>query len=189
MCSPFSFVFILVAVTAIGHAGSAATKNPIARISLTSSAFKDGEPIPKVYTGEGHDTSPPLKWGKLPARARELALVCEDPDAPTSTPWVHWVLYRIAPSIRQIGEAIPPEKGTLDVELSGAFQGYNSWNLLGYKGPMPPLGHGWHHYQFKLYALDEPIKLPAEAHRDDLMAALRSHIIGEGTLVGTYHRN
>jgi Raf kinase inhibitor-like YbhB/YbcL family protein len=157
-------------------------------INLTSPVFQNGKPIAKLYSGEGKDASPPLRWEKVPSATRELALICDDPDSPTRVPWVHWVMYRITPQTKRLPESVPAT-GTLSGELSGVRQGFNSWNELGYKGPMPPLGHGWHHYRFTLYALDAPIKIQEPVHGDELAAAMKGHIIGEGKLVGTYRRN
>ncbi|MFP4057270.1 MAG: YbhB/YbcL family Raf kinase inhibitor-like protein [Candidatus Brocadiia bacterium] len=147
-------------------------------ITLTSAAFDDGEPIPTRYTGEGQDLSPPLAWSGVPDSAQELALICDDPDAPTPKPWVHWVLYKV-----------PADRSSLpEGDAGGAMEGTNDFSKTGYGGPMPPPGHGTHHYEFKLYALDQPLDLQPGATKDQLLEAMEGHIVDEGKLVGTYER-
>jgi Raf kinase inhibitor-like YbhB/YbcL family protein len=161
------------------------TKN----ISVTSTAFGDGQPIPKKYTGEGTDVSPPLVWTAPPAESKQLALICDDPDAPTDEPWVHWVLYAVPPDVRVLPEGVKP---TAELsEPKRALQGRNSWTdgrTIGYRGPFPPKGHGVHHYHFKLYALDTALKLKSGLTKKELLAAIEGHVVGTGELVGTYER-
>src|SRR5215468_10586403 len=109
-------------------------------IVISSSAFESQRAIPTKHTGEGADASPPLKWSGLPAGTKELALICDDPDAPTPKPWVHWVLYRLAPTLSGLEEG----------GNGGGLEGVNDFRRKGYGGPMPPPGHGVHHYHFKL---------------------------------------
>jgi hypothetical protein len=157
-------------------------------ISVTSTAFEAGKAIPKKYTGEGEDVSPPLAWANVPKDTKELALICDDPDAPTSEPWVHWVLYKIPADVTGLPECLPREK-TLRTP-AGAAQGVNSFSKdnLGYRGPMPPPGHGTHHYHFKIYALDKPVTAPPGVDKKTLLAQIREHVLAEGELVGTYRR-
>ena len=155
-------------------------------ITLTSTAFAHGQPIPKRYTGEGEDVSPPLAWEGIPNATRELALICDDPDAPTPEPWVHWVLYKIPTDISRLPEGLPREE-TLE-RLAGARQGYNSWSsgqAIGYRGPMPPPKHGRHRYHFRLYALDSALNLPAGADEKQLLKEMQGHILAQGELIGT----
>ena len=157
-------------------------------IDITSSAFKHGDPIPKKYTGEGVDVSPPLTWKNVPAKAKELVLICDDPDAPTEEPWVHWVIYKIP-----AGETGLPEGVPRDLRLkhpTGAMQGRNSWpkDNVGYRGPMPPPGHGTHHYYFRLYALDGHLTIEPGVTKKQLLEEIRDHILAEGVLMGTYER-
>lgn len=151
-------------------------------IELTSTAFRDGQPIPRVYTGDDRDVSPPLKWTEPPPGTESFALVCEDPDAPRKT-WVHWVLFNLPPEARELAEGVPPQQALPD----GAVQGKNDFGTLGYGGPAPPRGKP-HRYFFKLSALDTRLELPAGATRDQLLAALRGHVLAEGQLMGTYSR-
>lgn len=151
-------------------------------IEVTSSAFEDGGFIPSRHTCQGEDVSPPLHWKHVPAEARSLALVCDDPDAPVGT-WVHWVLYDVPPAFSELPEGIPPTEITPD----GAKQGLNDFRRLGYGGPCPPPGAA-HRYFFKLYALDIEPGLPAGATKADLLRAMEGHVLAEGQLVGLYQR-
>ncbi len=156
---------------------------------VSSPAFKAGERIPKrhAYTGEGENVSPAIAWSGAPASTKEFALLCDDPDAPTPEPWVHWVVYRIPPNVASLPENVPME----DKELKnpkGAMQGTNSWRKLGWGGPMPPPGHGTHHYHFKVYALDANLTLNPAATKAELLKAMSNLILAEGDLVGTYSR-
>jgi Raf kinase inhibitor-like YbhB/YbcL family protein len=145
---------------------------------LTSPAFPAQSPIPRKYTGEGQDISPPLAWSGVPQDAKELALICEDPDAPPPTPWVHWVAYGIPPT----------QQGLPEGAHEHLTQGQNDFHKTGYAGPMPPPGHGVHHYHFRLYALDAPLQAGPGLTKKQLQAAMRGHILAEGELIGTYER-
>lgn len=154
-----------------------------------SSAFQDGAPIPEKYTGDGDDVSPPLSWTGAPPGTREFALICEDPDAPSAEPWVHWVVYRIPAGTSELPEDIPAVAQTNGPV--NAVQGKNSWprgRTTGYRGPAPPPGHGVHHYQFKLYALDDELNLQPGATRQQLLEAIQGHVLAAGELIGTYER-
>jgi hypothetical protein len=152
-------------------------------IQLTSSAFGEGSPIPRRYTCDGEDVSPPLKWSGAPQDAKSLALICDDPDAPAGT-WVHWVLYGIPPTVAELPEGVPAS----EVVLGGAQQGVNDSRGVGYSGPCPPRGSP-HRYFFKLYALDVELKLKPRASKRDVVSAMQGHILAEGQLMGTYKRS
>lgn len=158
-------------------------------MQLSSSAFAPGGAIPRRYTGEGEDISPPLQWTGLPTGTQELALICDDPDAPTPEPWVHWVLYKIPPQTTGLPEGLPKT-----AQLShppGAMQGKNSWTtgqMIGYRGPMPPPGHGVHHYHFTLYALDAPLSIQPGETKKNLLKKMEGHILAAAELIGTYQR-
>jgi Raf kinase inhibitor-like YbhB/YbcL family protein len=122
--------------------------------------------------------SPPLSWSGVPHGAKELALFCDDPDAPTPKPWVHWVVYKIPPMQSGLPE------GTRD-DLT---EGQNDFNKTSYGGPMPPPGHGVHHYYFHLYALDVSLLTGPGLTKDQLVGAMQGHILAEGELIGTYER-
>jgi Raf kinase inhibitor-like YbhB/YbcL family protein len=158
-------------------------------MTISSTAFKDGQPIPKKYTEDGGDLSPPLKWDGVPEGTRELVLIVDDPDAPTPQPWVHWVLYEIPADVRELPEGLP-SGGRLAKPIK-ALQGRNSWSsgrTVGYRGPAPPPKHGVHHYRFKLYALDTPLKLNPSLDKAAVLEAIQGHVLAEGELVGTYAR-
>lgn len=149
--------------------------------NLTSSAFAPGDSIPKQYSCDGDDTSPPLTWGDPPANTQAFALIMDDPDAPVGT-WVHWVLYDLPPQTRSLDAGVPPTAELPD----GARHGKNSWKRFGYGGPCPP--GGTHRYFFKLYALDAPLGLPAGATKKEVTQAMQGHILAQAELMGTYRR-
>ena len=158
-------------------------------IEVTSTAFSQGGPIPAKYTGEGGDVSPPLAWSGLPEGTKELTLICDDPDAPTAEPWVHWVIYKIPAGTTALPEGIakPPRLK----RPNGVFQGKNSWpsgQTIGYRGPMPPPGSGEHRYFFKLYALDVKLVVEPGMGKKALLEDMTGHILEEGELMGTYQR-
>ncbi len=155
-------------------------------LTVQSPAFDNNAEIPAKYTGDGEDVSPALSWSGVPEGAAELALVCDDPDAPRAEPWVHWVIYNIPAEASGLPENVTKAE-TLSAP-AGAVQGTNSWGRIGYGGPAPPPGHGVHHYHFKLYALDAPLSLPPGADKDALLEAIAGHILAEGELIGTYQR-
>jgi Raf kinase inhibitor-like YbhB/YbcL family protein len=162
-----------------------------AEIELTSTAFEPGGPIPENYTEDGEDVSPPLSWSGVPEGTKELALICDDPDAPSPKrpapdPWVHWVIYKIPAETTGLSEAIP-ETARLD-DPAGAVQGENSWRTTGYRGPAPPRGSGTHRYLFKLYALDTELEIEPEVDKQTLITAMSGHVLGKGQLIGTYER-
>lgn len=148
---------------------------------LISSSFSDGGFIPKKYTCDGEDVSPPLSWDGVPVGAASLALICDDPDAPAGT-WVHWVLFNMPPGTTSLPEAFP-----LDRELpDGARQGMTDFKRVGYGGPCPP--GGTHRYYFKLYALDAMMALEAGATKWQLVKSMQGHILAETQLMGRYKR-
>jgi Raf kinase inhibitor-like YbhB/YbcL family protein len=162
-----------------------------AKIELTSTAFEPGGPIPAKYTEDGEDVSPPLFWSGVPEGTKELALICDDPDAPSPdrpapSPWVHWLLYKIPPDTEALPEGIP-KTARLD-DPPGALQGKNSWPTTGYRGPAPPRRSGTHRYFFKLYALDTELTIGPEMDKTTLVSEMSGHVIGEGSLFGTYER-
>ncbi len=152
------------------------------KMQVTSTAFAEGQPIPKKYTGEGADVSPPLKWAGAPANVQSFALICDDPDAPVGA-WVHWVLYDLPPNVTELSEGVPKSESL----ANGAKQGMNGWPRLGYNGPMPPPGKP-HRYFFKLYALDKLLGLKPRATKQEVLKAMEGHVLAEGQLMGTYQR-
>ena len=174
--------------SASGHLASLSGEGKMT-IQITSSAFAQGHAIPKKYTGDGVDVSPPLSWSAIPEGTKELALICDDPDAPQAEPWVHWVIYKIPAEAKGLPEGAP-RKSRLK-EPHGAVQGKNSWpasEAIGYRGPYPPQGHGVHHYYFKLYALDAPLDEEPGLDKKALIEKIKAHVLTEGVLMGTYER-
>jgi Raf kinase inhibitor-like YbhB/YbcL family protein len=154
-------------------------------MQIRSPAFADGSQIPVKYTGDGDDISPPLEWTGAPAATKEFGLLCDDPNAPTPQPWVHWVLYRIPAGTSSLAEG-----ASHSPKISGV-EGRNSWGTgqtLGYRGPAPPRGHGVHHYYFKLYALDTALSLPARMDKEAVLNAIKGHVLDQAELVGWYER-
>jgi Raf kinase inhibitor-like YbhB/YbcL family protein len=148
------------------------------RIELTSSAFRDGGTIPKRYSCDGDEVSPPLAWRGVPDGARELALLVEDPDAPGGR-FVHWALFKLSPQTSRLAAGRVP---------AGARQGKNSAGKAAYAGPCPPEGDAPHHYEFTLYALKSPLDLPDGADADDVRAAVGEAALARGRLVGRFGR-
>ncbi len=158
-------------------------------IQVTSTAFGHGESIPKKYTGEGQDVSPPISWSEIPEGTKELALICDDPDAPTEEPWVHWGIYKIPADTEKLPEGIPNSPRLK--QPPGALQGKNSFKsgeTVGYRGPMPPPGHGVHHYRFTLYAVKVKLSTEPGLTKSALLQEIEQYILGKGQLVGTYQR-
>ncbi len=150
-------------------------------IKITSAAFVEGGMIPRKYTCDGEDISPPLAWTGVPDGSKTIALISDDPDAPMGT-WVHWVLFNLPATEKGLSGAVPPDK-----ELkNGAKQGRNDFRRIGYGGPCPP--GGTHRYFFKVYALDAVLNLPAGATKAELLKAMEGHILAQGQLMGKYRR-
>ena len=155
-------------------------------LTVRSPAFTEGRRIPRRHTGDGEDLSPPLSWSSLPPGTKELALIVDDPDAPSAEPWVHWVLYSIPVGTEGVPEGVHPKERP--PFPGGAIQGLNSWGTVGYRGPAPPRGHGVHHYHVTLHALDVVLGLPTGLDKKMLLEALAGHVLARGELVGTYER-
>ena len=155
-------------------------------MTLGSAAFIHGGEIPARYTCEGRDRAPPLTWSGVPDAARSLVLIVEDPDAPDPEAprmiWVHWVLYNIPPTLRDLPEGCTPA----DLP-QGTQEGINSWNRTGYGGPCPPLGR--HRYFHRLYALDTVLPVMRKPARTEILAAMDGHVIAQAELVGTYRKS
>ncbi len=150
-------------------------------LTLTSSAFGPNAAIPKKYTCEGADVSPPLAWRGVPQGTKSLVLIVDDPDAPDpaapKTTWVHWVLYDLPASATSLAEAAK----TLP---DGTREGFNDWKRPGYGGPCPPIGR--HRYFFKLYALDTTLGDLGRADKAAVEKAMQGHVVAQAQLVGTY---
>jgi len=152
-------------------------------LTLTSTAFAQGERIPKRYTCEGEDLSPPLSWTGAPDGTRSFVLLCDDPDAPMGT-WHHWAVYNIPPEVTELAEGYPT-----DAAVGPVRQAVTDFGRTGYGGPCPPAGHGTHHYYFKLLALDVGgLDLAEKAECTEVEAAAEPHVLARAELMGTYSR-
>jgi Raf kinase inhibitor-like YbhB/YbcL family protein len=148
------------------------------RIAVASSVFGADGPLPRASTAEGEGTPPPLAWANAPSGTRSFVVVCEDPDAPSPDPFVHWIAY-----------GIPATARGLDAQsVSDWKQGKNSKLSVGFTAAAPPPGHGVHHYHFQVFALDEALDVDAGAGRAELLDRMQGHVLAWGELVGTYKR-
>jgi len=151
-------------------------------LTLISPAFADGETIPQRYTRDGENVSPPLKWSGVPQGTKSLVLVVEDPDAPSGT-FGHWAVFNIRPDMEGLSEAQGGKPGP-----QALAQGKNDFGNAYYDGPEPPMGHGLHHYHFRLAALDVPKLNGRPSDIRELWREAKKHVIEETELVGTYER-
>lgn len=168
---------LLLATVSVSLAQEAAGK-----FELKSTAFRAGGVIPKQFTCGGENRSPFLFWNEPPRDTRSLVLIVDDPDAPGGT-WVHWVVYNLPPSARNLPEHLPAG----EVIAGGAKQGFNDFPQNGYGGPCPPPGKP-HRYFFRLYALNSTLDLHGQVHRKDVDAAMKAHVLAQTELVGTFGR-
>lgn len=168
--------FVAIAVLVLGIMISAQDISAAkTKISITSQAFKNNEAIPIKYTCDGQNISPPLKFKNIPKGTKSLALIVDDPDAPKGT-FNHWIVWNISPKKQQIAEG----------EKSKISEGINGLGQNGYFGPCPP--SGIHRYNFKLYALDSEIDISEKSKKNELLTAIKNHIIQSATLTGKYSR-
>lgn len=157
--------------------GTAMDNATISKISVSSDAFRDGQPIPPQFTCDGANQSPRIRWGEPPAGTKSFAFVIEDPDAPGGT-FRHWGVFNIPASARSLGGGLQ-----IGTEVS------NDFGKPGYGGPCPPEGKGAHHYHFRLFALGaERLALGSDARVLDVEKEARKHAVAEGELIGTYER-
>jgi Raf kinase inhibitor-like YbhB/YbcL family protein len=163
-----AFAIALVAMASFAAGG--------AKMKITSSAFQEGANIPSKFTCDGADTSPPLQIADIPAGAKSLVLIIDDPDAPGGL-FTHWAVWNIPPQTSAVGEGSAPK----------GVQGTNDFGKSGYGGPCPP--SGTHRYYFKIFALDRELDLPFGAKRGQVGGALKGHVIAQGELMGRYSRN
>jgi len=148
---------------------------------FVSSVFKNEDVIPVKYTCEGVDVSPPLKWEKVP-NAVSYAVIVEDPDAPGGT-FIHWVMYNV--KVNELPENVEKRERT-----SYGLQGLNDFGRIGYNGPCPPRGHGYHRYYFNIYALSTELSLKSvrKVTAESLKDAMEGYVIAVGTLMGKFKR-
>jgi Raf kinase inhibitor-like YbhB/YbcL family protein len=148
----------------------------VAELSVASESFQNGDRMPERFALQGENVSPALTWSGVPASTRSIAVICEDPDAPSGT-FVHWV-----------GWGIEPEAGSLAEGRPAPKEGRNDFGNTGYDGPSPPPGHGPHRYFIRVYALDAEPELEPGASKEELETAIESHVLASGELMGTYER-
>lgn len=154
----------------------------MAELKISSSAFENNDTIPKKYTCDGEDISPPITWGGVTGEIKSLVLICDDPDAPMGT-WVHWVVYNIPPQTEGFSEGVE----SIDTLDSGAIQGMTDFGRVGYGGPCPPSGPV-HHYHFKLYGLDKMLEAEEKINKEQLLKKMEGHIVAKGELIGLCKR-
>ncbi|KKT55308.1 MAG: Phospholipid-binding protein, PBP family [Parcubacteria group bacterium GW2011_GWC2_44_22] len=170
------FIVLLATILILSGCQPAPVINSMSKFTLTSSVFKDQELIPKLYTCDGADINPPLAISNVPTAVKSLVLIVDDPDAPGGL-WTHWLVWNISPETTKIAEGSVP---------TGAVQGTTDFGRADWGGPCPP--SGTHRYQFKLYALDAELDLPARTKQAGLEAAMVGHIVEQATLTGNYSR-
>lgn len=157
-------------------------------ILVESPTMTTGEAMPRDYTPDGRNLSPPLTWSDLPEGTMELAVVCADFGAGNPPPWVHWVIYGIPPTAAGLPVGLPIlTDEPMPQSLAGSIQGSNGWRRPYYRGPAPPAGTP-HLYHFTVYALDEALGLEPGLTRRGLLEAMDGHIIGRGDIVPVYER-
>jgi Raf kinase inhibitor-like YbhB/YbcL family protein len=162
--------------------GSVSAGGPPMSLTISSSAFSNGGTIPKKFTCDGPDVSPPLTWTEPAAETKSLALLVDDPDAPVGN-WSHWTMWNLPVSSRGLPEAVSKEAPLSD----GTEQGKNDFGKTGYNGPCPPPGKP-HRYYFKLFALDTKLDLKAGSRKKELETAMKGHIVAQSEWMGTYGR-
>jgi Raf kinase inhibitor-like YbhB/YbcL family protein len=149
-------------------------------LRVTSNQFENNSPIPASYSADSGKVSPPITWSGTPGQAKSIAIVVEDPDAPTPNPFVHWLAYDIDPDMKSFGEAASGSDGLLE--------GKNSNLKRGWSGMAPPKGDTPHRYFFQVFALDRKLNLADGIGRTELFDAMAGHVIARGVLIGTYQR-
>ena len=147
-------------------------------LEIVSPVFSPLETVPKRYTSDGENISPPLQWSKVPSETQQLALICHDPDAPLPWGFTHWTIYNIPPNIQEIAEG----------DGHSFTEGVNTTGSNSYTGSAPPSGHGVHHYYFWLYALNQSLDLKPGLSREELLEAIADSVTAQARLVGTYER-
>jgi hypothetical protein len=179
---------MLIGAATVGAELARPTQPAPTKIAVSSPTLKMDETMPREYTPDGRNVSPPLTWTGAPAGTREFAVVCEDPDAGNPPPFVHWVIYRIPASAEGVPEGVPIDPdATMPAEIAGAVQGLSGFRRAIYRGPAPPPGKP-HHYHFVVYAIDAVLNLKPGLNRAELLDAIKGHIIGQGELVAIYER-
>jgi Raf kinase inhibitor-like YbhB/YbcL family protein len=179
---------LAVAVPAIVLSASLASAQEPRTFVVESPTMSTGQMMPRDYSPDGRNVSPPLAWRGLPEGTRQIAVICQDHVAGNPPPWVHWIVYNIPASAAGLPEGIPFDPADpMPAGLEGTAQGSNGWGLSMYRGPAPPAGNV-HHYDFAVFALDAELDLPAGLTRAELLDAIEGHVIGRGNMVPLYRR-
>jgi len=156
-------------------------------LHVRSDAFEEGREIPDEYSADGRNMSPSVAWSGVPSVAKSIVVIVEDPDAPPpQTPFIHWLVYEIAPTVERLQQDIPKVKQP--EQPAGIVQGVNSAGSVGWFGPKPPKGDPPHHYHFQVFALDRTPKLEPGATRQQVLQAMSGHVVAKGQVVAMYHR-
>jgi Raf kinase inhibitor-like YbhB/YbcL family protein len=194
---PWKTLSVAVALIASSSVIGLQAQAAPAMLTVTSTAFKNGDAIPVDYTADGRNISPPLRWTGAPGTTREFALILDDPDATTPLPFVHWVVYKISANATGLPEALPMGAAVKAAGMETAIQGATGFAMYargggpppqpGYRGPAPPTGKP-HHYTFHVFALNAPLDAKDGMTRDDLLEAMNGKIVAQGELVGVYER-
>lgn len=165
------------ALNAVGHT-----------IIVESSMMRTGAIMPRDYSPDGRNLSPPISWTNLPAGTRQIVVICQDHGAGNPPPWVHWLIYNIPATATGLPEGVPFDPAVpMPEEIAGAVHGNNGWGLPMWRGPAPPLGN-LNHYHFLVLALDAELDLPPGMTRAQVLRAIEGHVIGQGDLVPIYRR-
>lgn len=197
---PLTIGILSVALACVATAGArmGAQAAPTA-LTVTSTAFGSGDVLPKDYTADGKNVSPPLAWTGAPVGTKEFALVLDDPDASFGGrgPFVHWVIYKIPGAAKGLPEGVPMGASITVAGLTGATNGLSGFNAFqragqpptepGYRGPAPPPGAP-HHYRFTVYALNAPLDVKEGLDKTALLKAIDGSIAAQGEVVGIYER-
>ena len=165
----------LLSALALALLATVSSEGADSGFKITSTAFSEGKEIPKRFTCDGENVSPPLAWTGAPADAKAFALIVDDPDAPSGL-FTHWIVFNLPASTHSLPEGVKPAEN----------QGTNDFRKVGYGGPCPPKGR--HRYFFHLYALKDELSGLKSPKRKEIDAALKGHVIGETVLMGTYQR-
>lgn len=191
---------LALALACVTTAGTRVTAQAApAALTVTSTAFQAGDALPKDYTADGKNVSPPLAWSGAPATTKEFALILDDPDANFGGrgPFVHWVIYKIPGAAKGLPEGVPMGASISATGITGAINGLSGFNAFqrpgqpptepGYRGPAPPPGAP-HHYRFTVYALNAPLDVKEGLDKAALLKAMEGRIVAQGEVVGVYER-
>jgi Raf kinase inhibitor-like YbhB/YbcL family protein len=180
----------IYAAIVLSVASAAAAQTP-ATLTVTSPTLKANETVPVDHTADGRNVSPALEWSGAPANTKQFALIYDDPDVKFGNPpqsFVHWVVYKIPGTAKGLPAELPMEAVlTAPADIAGTIQGLSGFKRTGYRGPAPPPGKP-HHYTWTVYALDAELPLEPGLNRNQLLDAIKGHIIGQGSLVAIYER-